>query len=235
VSAPYLEISGLKKSFGLKPVLRGIDLSLDAGKRMALLGANGAGKTTLLRILAGVTKASAGSVHIGGLEMRYAAQQIQRRVGFVAHSPYLYDELTALENLLFYGRMYGVSSPTERATALLERVGLARKARERAGTLSRGQAQRLALARALLHTPELLLLDEPDTGLDAEGNELLATLLAEHSEQGGTLVFATHHIESALEQSDYVVMLSKGRVAYAQEIASTEPAGVRQAYLEVVR
>jgi heme exporter protein A len=235
VSAPYLQISGLKKSFGLKPVLRGIDLSLDAGKRMALLGANGAGKTTLLRILAGVTKASAGGVSIGGLEMRYAAQQIQRGVGFVAHSPYLYDELTALENLVFYGRMYGLASPAERATALLERVGLARKARERAGTLSRGQSQRLALARALLHTPELLLLDEPDTGLDAEGNELLETLLAEHSERGGTLVFTTHHLERALEQSDYVVMLSGGRVAYAQEMAGLEPAGIRQAYLEVVR
>ena len=235
MGAPYLEISGLKKSFGLKPVLRGIDLSLDAGKRLAVLGANGAGKTTLLRILAAVTKASAGSVRICGLEMRYAAQQIRRRVGFVAHSPYIYDELTAFENLLFYGRMYGVPSPAERATALLERVGLARRARERAGTLSRGQSQRLALARALLHTPDLLLLDEPDTGLDAEGSELLETLLAEHSGRGGTVVFTTHHLERALEQGDYVVMLSGGRVAYAQQMAGTELAGVRQAYLEVMR
>ena len=235
MSAPYLEINGLKKSFGLKPVLRGIDLSLDAGKRMALLGANGAGKTTLLRILAGVTKASAGIVRIDGLEMRYAVQQIRRRVGFVAHSPYLYDELTALENLLFYGRMYGIPSPVERATALLERVGLARKARERASTLSRGQSQRLALARALLHTPDLLLLDEPETGLDAEGNELLETLLAEQSGRGGTVVFTTHHLERALGQSDYVVMLNGGRVAYAQKMDDAEPTNIRQAYLEVVK
>src|SRR5437660_658683 len=162
-SGTYLEIRGLRKRFGLKPVLRGIDLELEAGKRMALLGANGAGKTTLLRIVAGLTKLDAGTITLDGLNLERQAREIRRLVGFVAHQPYLYDDLTALENLLFFARMYTVENPRIRSTILLQRVGLGKKAGERVSSLSRGQIQRLALARALLHAPSLLLLDEPDT------------------------------------------------------------------------
>jgi heme exporter protein A len=234
VNAPYVEIKGLKKSFSLKPVLRGVDLFLDQGERMALLGANGAGKTTLLCTLAGLTRPDAGTVCIAGLDIEREAQQVRHLVGFVAHQPYLYDELTALENLLFFGRMYGVKKTHERATELLERVGLARRAGERAGTLSRGQLQRLALARALLHSPRLLLLDEPDAGLDEEGNELLEALLREHTERGGTMLFTTHNLERALKFSDRVAMLGGGRVAYQQETRELELGGVRQAFQEVM-
>jgi heme exporter protein A len=235
VSAPYLEVKGLKKSFSLKPVLRGIDLLLDQGERMALLGANGAGKTTLLRVLACLTRPGAGTVRIGGWDIEREAQQIRLLVGFVGHQPYLYDELTALENLLFFGRMYAVKQTYKRAAELLERVGLARYAKERTGALSRGQAQRLALARALLHSPHLLLLDEPEAGLDEEGNELLEVLLQEHTERGGTTLFTTHNLERALSFSDRISMLSKGRVVYQQETSGLEPGGVRRAYQEVLR
>ena len=153
MSSPYLDVRDLKKSFGLKPILRGIDLSLERGERVALLGANGAGKTTLLRILAGLTKPTGGSVSIDGLDITRDAQQVRRLVGFVAHQPYLYEELTALENLHFFARMYRVTDGREHAALLLRRVGLERKASERVGTLSRGQVQRLSLARALLHYP----------------------------------------------------------------------------------
>jgi heme ABC exporter ATP-binding subunit CcmA len=235
VSAPYLEIKGVKKSFGLKPVLRGIDLTMSAGTRVALLGANGAGKTTLLRILAGLTRPGAGRITIDGLDLARQTSEIRLKVGFVAHQPYLYDELTALENLLFFARMYAVEQPQSRATTLLQRVGLGKRARERAGSLSRGQLQRLALARALLHAPQLLLLDEPDTGLDQEGLELLTELLQEHHARGGTLLFTTHDLETAMSRSDQVVMLNNGRVAYRQETAGLESEGIRRAYLEVVR
>ena len=164
MSAPYLEIKGLKKTYNLRPILRDIDMVLDQGKCMALLGANGAGKTTLLRILACLTKPEAGTVRIGGLDIGQEAQQIRLLVGFVGHQPNLYDELTVIENLLFFGRMYSVKKARERAAALLQRVGLARRSNERVATLSRGQLQRLSLARALLHSPQLLLLDEPDAG-----------------------------------------------------------------------
>ncbi len=217
LSPPYLEVRGLKKSFGLKPVLRGVDLMLCRGERMALVGANGAGKTTLLRILAGLTKPSAGTVCINGLDIARDAQQVRRLVGFVGHQPYLYDELTVMENLLFFGHMYTVKHAQERASELICRVGLERRAQERVGTLSRGQVQRLALARALLHSPQFLLLDEPDTGLDQQGSELVYELLKEHAEQGGTTLFTTHNLERALKLSNSIVTLERGRQGLSQQ------------------
>ncbi len=208
----YLEIKGLKKSFGLKPILRGIDLELNQGERKALMGANGAGKTTLLRILAGLTAPSAGTVRIAGLDLTRDAQRVRQLVGFVGHQPYLYDELTALENLLFFGRMYAVKDAQQRARALLHRVGLEKRVQDRVNTLSRGQLQRLALARALLHSPRLLLLDEPDTGLDEQGNELLEVLLDEHIAQGGAALLATHQLAHALKLGDSIVTLDNGRI-----------------------
>ena len=235
MNTPYLEIHGLKKSFGLKPILRGVDLSIHAGERLALLGANGVGKTTLLRILAGLSRPGAGQITLDSLDLLRQTQEVRRKVGFLAHQPYLYDELTALENLLFFARMYAVEQPQARATQLLQRVGLNRKARERAGSLSRGQIQRLALARALLHAPQLLLLDEPDTGLDQEGLEILRELLQEHHAQGGTILFTTHNLEAALQHSEQIAMLHRGRVAYQQATTSLERESMYQVYQEVVR
>ena len=229
-SSPCVEICSLKKSFGLKPVLRGIDLTVEAGERAALLGPNGAGKTTLLRILAALTKPNGGRVSIAGRDIVEDAQQVRSLVGFVAHQPYLYDELTALENLLFFARMYSVRNGRARALALLSRVGLERKAGERVGTFSRGQAQRLSLARALLHSPRLLLLDEPDTGRDEEG-----TLLDEHRSQGGTLIFTTHRLERAMALSDTILMLHNGRVVYRRPTHELGAESVRQVYQEVLR
>lgn len=234
MNSPYLEIRGLKKSFGLKTILRGIDLELQVGERMALLGANGTGKTTLLRILAGLTNATEGRINVAGLDLARQTREIQHKIGFVAHQPYLYEELTALENLLFFARMYDVKQPQVRANALLERVGLGKKARERTSALSRGQTQRLALARALLHTPQLLLLDEPETGLDQAGRELLLTLLQEHCQNGGSVFFTTHDLESAIRQSDRIVILNRGRVAYQEMTADQEAANILLAYQEVV-
>jgi len=231
----YLEMIGLKKSYGLKPALRGIDLAIEQGQRMALLGANGAGKTTLLRILAGLAKPSAGTARIDGLDILRDTQETRALVGFVAHQPYLYDDLTALENLLFFGRMYAVRQRKERALALLERVGLAKRANERTSTLSRGQTQRLALARALLHEPPLLLLDEPDTGLDEEGIALLESLLQEHCEGGGTLLFTTHILERALRWSDRIGLLSKGRIVSSHETSGLAASNVREMYAEALR
>jgi heme ABC exporter ATP-binding subunit CcmA len=235
VSAPYLEIRNVHKSFGLKPVLRGINLSIGTGERMALLGANGAGKTTLLRILAGLSRPGTGQITIDNLDLIQQTREIRRKVGFVAHQPYLYDDLTALENLLFFARMYAIEQPQTQATRLLLRVGLNKKARERASSLSRGQLQRLALARALLHAPQLLLLDEPDTGLDQEGLSILSELLQEHREQGGTILFTTHDLEVATQRSDQIVMLHQGRVAYQQATSSLEQDSIRQVYQEVIR
>src|SRR2546421_12843883 len=233
VDTPLLAIAGLKKSFDLKSVLRGIDLVVESGERVALVGANGAGKTTLLRILACLTEPSSGSARIDGWDIVRDAQQVRRLVGFVAHQPYLYDELTALENLYFFGKMYSVKNIQERATLLLDKVGLEKSARERVAVLSRGQVQRLSLARALLHSPHHLLLDEPDTGLDQEGRDLVEALLAEHTARGGTILFTTHQLERALQLSDSIIMLNKGRIVFQKKRAELELDKLQKTYQEV--
>jgi ABC-type multidrug transport system ATPase subunit len=180
-------------------------------------------------------KPGAGSITINGLDIVQNAQQARQLVGFVAHQPYLYDELTALENLVFFGRMYNVKEAHERAAALLERVGLARRAKERVSALSRGQVQRLSLARALLHSPQLLLLDEPDTGLDEDGNELLADILHEHSERGCATLFTTHNLEHALTWSGRTAILHAGRIVYTRETEGLELEDLQEAYREVLK
>lgn len=231
----FLEIRGLKKSFGLKPVLRGVDLSLHRGERMALMGANGAGKTTLLRILAALTRPGSGSVTINGLDIEHEAQQVRRLVGFVAHQPYLYDELSALENLLFFGKMYGVKDAQVRSKQLLKRVGLERRAGDRVGTFSRGMVQRLSLARALLHAPQLLLLDEPDTGLDQEGVQVVTALLDEHTQQGGTALFTTHQPERAYVLANNIIILHSGRIVDSKQEQDGCEGGDGQAQVPHVR
>lgn len=228
-------ISNLKKSYGLKPVLRSVQLTLPVGQRLALLGANGAGKTTLLRILAGLAKPDAGTVSVFGLDCKDDAQQIRHLIGLVAHQPYLYEELTPLENLLFFARMYHVAHAQERAHELLRRVGVNKRAHDRVQGLSRGLVQRVAWARALLHSPRLLLLDEPDTGLDQEGTVLIDSLLAEHSQQGGSILFTTHQLERALQLSDGIVVLGHGRVAYQSETKKLDLETLRSVYQEATR
>lgn len=235
-SAPsLLEVEDLRKSFTLRPVLRGITLSLQVGERVALLGSNGAGKTTLLRVLATLTKPSAGSFRLAGLDGERDAQEVRSLVGLVAHQSYLYEELSVVENLRFFARMYGVSHAQVRIQSLLERVGLERRQRERVSVLSRGQVQRLAWARALLHAPRLLLLDEPETGLDQEGRRLTAALLDEYIAQQGTCLFTTHHLEHALQASERIVLLSAGRIAYQAATNSLDLAALQHIYQEVVR
>ncbi|HTK11322.1 MAG TPA: heme ABC exporter ATP-binding protein CcmA [Ktedonobacteraceae bacterium] len=230
-----LSLKGVKKSFGLKPVLRKVDLVLHRSERLALLGANGAGKTTLLRMLACLTQPDSGTIALSGLESRRDAQQFRQLVGLVTHDPFLYEELTALENLLFFGRLYAVPDVRERARELLRCVGLERRMQDRVGTFSRGMLQRLAWARALLHRPRLLLLDEPETGLDQDGHALMISLLAEHIAQGGSCIFTTHQLEWALESSERLAILHSGRIVFRQETAQTSLEELRRTYQEVVR
>jgi len=204
----------VRKTFEFKPVLRGVSLSIPAGATVALLGPNGAGKTTLLRILATLARPNAGEVRIDSLDLRRDAQAIRGRIGYLGHQPLLYEELTAEENLDFFARMYGVQNRQARMGALLERMGLGAKAKDRVRDLSRGQTQRLALARALLHEPRLLLLDEPDAGLDEQGIALLEEILRERAAAGQTAIFTTHDLAWGLRVASRAVALVAGRVTY---------------------
>ena len=232
---PLVEIRGLRKAYGLKPILRNIDLTIEDGASLALLGANGAGKTTLLRILACLTRPNMGTCLVDGYDVTREAQTVRQIVGFVAHQPYLYEELTVMENLLFFGRMYNVANAQGRVHDLLRRVGLERRQKERVGTLSRGQVQRLSWARAFLHTPRLLLLDEADTGLDQEGHTLVDELLREHRARGGTTLFTTHQPERAMELSSHVALLSGGRIVYEHPTRSLTLDELRGSYQALCR
>lgn len=229
VPAPrtVVDATGIEKTFGLRPVLRGVSLQLGAGRSMALLGANGAGKTTLLRVLATLIRPSAGTLEVVGWDALRDATQVRRQVGYVGHQPGLYEELTVRENLLFFATMYALRDGAQRADALIARVGLRAKANERVRTLSRGQAQRLALARGILHEPELLLLDEPDTGLDEHAVLLLDELVRERAERGGTTILTTHHLQRGLDLTDQCVVLAGGRVVHVGASHETSAAEVR--------
>jgi ABC-type multidrug transport system ATPase subunit len=189
---------GLEKSYGLKRVLRGLDFELERGGFLVVTGANGAGKTTLLRLCAGLGVPTGGTLEV---------EPERGLIGFLGHEPLVYRELTALENLDLYGRLYHVPERRERIGMLLERFGLWDSRAVRASALSRGQLQRLALCRSLLHRPELLILDEPFAGLDSDGAELLDRELAGMRERR-TILVATHDPER-------LAPLASGRLALA--------------------
>jgi len=202
-------VRGVRVAFGATVVLRGVDLDLPWGARLALLGPNGAGKSTLLRAIATLSRPSGGTVQIAGVDAFAEPAVVRRLIGVVAHQTYLYDELTALENLRFYAELYDLPDAGTLATTMLDRVGLTARRNVRAGSLSRGQQQRLTLARALLHDPPLLLLDEPDTGLDLAAFGLLESLLLGEER---TVVLTTHNLRQAARLCDRYAILNGGRI-----------------------
>lgn len=228
--ATAISAQGLGKTYDLRPALRSVSFTLAARSRMALLGPNGAGKTTLLRILSTLAKPSAGAATIAGYDVAAEAAQVRRIVGFVGHQPLVYEELTARENLLFFARMHGLRDGATRVDQLLEQVELRHKANDLARTLSRGQAQRLALARGILHEPQVLLLDEPDTGLDADALALLEQLLQTRAAAGETTLFTTHQIEQGLGWSDEALVLINGRIVYSGAAEALSVSEVRELY-----
>ncbi len=212
-------IQQLVKAFGFYPVLRGIDLNIERGQFVALLGPNGSGKTTLLRILAGVSKPTSGSISVGGWKIPDETSAIRKQLGVVSHLPLLYDTLTAEENLRFFARLYDMPAEEEqdRINAMLHRVGLYKRAKDIVQTFSRGMQQRLAIARALIHDPAILLLDEPYTGLDQDASALLDSLLIEVAgvfEGNRTAIMTTHDLRRAHTLASHIAIISRGKVGY---------------------
>lgn len=223
-----IHVRGLAKSFGGRPALRGVDLDLAPGERLALIGPNGSGKTTLLRILATLSMPSAGSARIAGHEIGHRGPEIRRLVGLLAHQPLLYGDLSGRENLRFYAQMYDVENPEERITARLDQVGLVDQQHERVRTYSRGMKQRLALARALLHDPPVLLLDEPYTGLDSRATEMLDAVLCNASPDGRTVLMTTHDLAKGWQVAPRLAFLIDGRIAFEVETVGGDLEAVRK-------
>ena len=208
-----IEVHRLIKRFGLKTVLRGMDFRVERGEFVALLGPNGAGKTTFLRILASLSRPSLGEVRIAGFRLPAQAAAVRRRLGVVSHLPLLYGDLTAEENLRFYGRMYGVPELDRRVIEVLEMVGLASRRRDLVRTFSRGMQQRLAIGRAVLHDPDVMLFDEPHTGLDQDASAMLDTVLKEVAARGRTVVMTSHDLARAADLASRFDILSRGVIA----------------------
>ncbi len=210
---PVVEARGLAKRYGPLAALDGIDLSVQAGQAIVLLGANGAGKSTLLRLLATLTRPSGGRLRLFGEEVVSSdAGRLRSRIGFLSHQTFLYDHLTGLENLLFYARLYGLPDPGRAAGEALDAARLSDRQEDRVGVYSRGMQQRLAIARSLLHGPEMVLLDEPFTGLDRESSARLEERLRQLRSAGRTCVMATHDLEQGLRVADRVLVLRHGRL-----------------------
>jgi heme ABC exporter ATP-binding subunit CcmA len=210
---PLLEARGLQRSFGRVRVLRGVDLSLGPGETLAVIGPNGAGKTTLLRLLAGFMRPSAGEIRLLGQRLGRDSNDLRRVIGLLSDQSLLYDDLTLLENLTFTARLYRLERPPARAVAALESAGLSDRAHDLPRRLSRGLLQRAAIARALIHSPRVLLLDEPFTGLDASAADRLRADLTERVAQGLGLVVVTHHLAEVWSLASRVAVLVAGRWA----------------------
>ena len=217
-----LTVKGLSKRYGAHRALAGVDLTVRAGKLCALLGANGAGKSTLLGILSTLIRPSAGSVvYSGDGTPCVPGDRLRRRIGLLAHDSFLYGELSGLENLLFYGRLFGLEDPGQRARAALEGAGLDERAWGRpARTYSRGMVQRLALARALVHDPEVLLFDEPFTGLDGAAAAALVASLGGARASGRLVLVVTHDVRAIAGLVDHVAVLRRGRLAHDEARAT---------------
>lgn len=221
---------GVTKSFGNFHALREIDLKIKKGEFLTVFGPNGAGKTTLIKLLATLSKPTTGEMLIAGYDARKEADKVRAAVGVISHDPYLYENLSALENIKFFARLYGVSKVEEKAVQVIEQVGLKTRMHDLVRTFSRGMKQRLAVARAITHEPKILLLDEPYTGLDQHGMRIFAEMLKWLKSDSRTIVMTTHNISEGLEMGDRAVILNGGKITYESRLEGVEFSRFKEIY-----
>ena len=232
-AAPDIEVRELTKAFGRREVLRGISFDVERGGFLSIFGPNGACKTTTLRILATLTAPTSGTVKVAGFDAREEAMPVRAAIGLISHSPLLYLDLTAYENLRFYADMYGLGDRDQRIAELLDRVELSHRRYDVVRTFSNGMRQRLAIARAILHRPRVLLLDEPHSGLDPRAVDILDGLLAEIRYEH-TFVMVTHYIQKGLELATQVLIIDGGKAVFASA-GGVDPSAFTAVYREHVQ
>jgi len=230
-----IEVRLLIKRFGIKPVLKGLDFQVQPGEFVAILGPNGAGKTTLLRILASLSRPTSGEVRVMGYSLPGQAAEIRRRLGVVSHQPLLYGDLNAEENLRFYARMYGISHLESRVKEVLALVGLEKRQRDLVRTFSRGMQQRLAIGRAVLHDPQVILFDEPHTGLDQDASAMLDGLLREVAARGRTVVMTSHDLHKAAGLASRIDVPSRGVIVSSAQRRDLELAQLADFYRQAIQ
>ena len=229
-----IKAEALKKSFGGHEALRGIDIRIKKGEFYTLFGPNGAGKTTFIKILSTLVKPSSGSLTVAGHDAMKEPDRVRRVTGVLSHDPFLYENLSAFENIKFFGTLYGVEKPDERAREVIDRVGLGRREHDLVRTFSRGMKQRLAVARATVHDPCILLLDEPYTGLDQHGARVFGEMLSMLKSDGRTILMTTHNIDEGLDRSDRVGILAGGRMVYESGPGGVGKEEFREIYISGV-
>jgi len=231
----FLLARDLTKTFGRFTALRSLSLSVSEGEFLTIVGRNGAGKTTFLKILSSIVTSYTGEVLLGGRNLKHADEATRRKIGFVSHESLLYKDLTVRDNLSFYARMYGVPDRDRKISEMIRKVDLDAKASVLASALSRGMKQRLSLARAFIHEPRVLLLDEPFTGLDERAAEILEDVLAGFKRSRGTVIMVTHDIDRGWTHADRVVVFEKGTVAREISTRETSPQKFKDDYRRILR
>lgn len=229
-----LEAQGLEKRIGVKQVLSGLDLELRQGRFLTIFGPNGAGKSTFLRVAAGLISPSGGRLKVFGLDPAEEGVAYRRRLGFLSHASFLYDNLTAAENLRFYAELYGLKNSAPTVAGLLEEAGLSLFANDTVRGFSRGMVQRLAIARAIIHSPDLLFLDEPYTGLDQSAALILNGVLTRFKGQGKTVIMVSHNFAEGLTPADEVAVIARGRVVAHREKGDLTPETWSQEYRRAI-
>lgn len=230
-----IEVLKLHKEFGVLKAVDGISFELKRGEFLSIFGPNGAGKTTLIKILTGLTRPSFGTARVAGYEVADGRPEMRREIGVISHSTSLYSDLTPMENLLFFGKMYGLERPEESALAVLEDVGLTARRDDRVGTFSRGMLQRLSIARAILHDPSILFLDEPFTGLDIHATNVLKEHLQVLHNKKRTILMTTHDVSCGLEMCDKVALQVMGKFAFFKDIEEVDRDNFEEMYFDAVR
>lgn len=230
-----IAVTKLIKRFGPKTILRGVDFKVEKGEFVALLGPNGAGKTTFLRVLASLSAPTLGKVQISGYHLPQQAAAVRRRLGVVLHQPLLYGDLTAEENLRFYGRMYALNDLDGRIVETLELVGLSNRRRDMVRTFSRGMQQRLSIARAVIHDPDVILFDEPYTGLDQDASSMLDDVLRRVAGQGRTIVMTSHDLARTADLASRFDVLSRGVISATAQKGEVTVSNLLEFYREAVK
>jgi len=227
-----IQIKKLIKQADTKLILRGINLSIEKGETVAILGPNGAGKSTLLKVIATLIKPSSGEVKINGLDLKKNGNDIKKLMGYLPHSSLLYEHYSPLDNLVFFGNLYGVKDVEDKAVKLIKDVGLSFFLKEPVKNFSRGMIQRTAIARAIIHEPELLLLDEPHTGLDQGAISILNDVIISMKQKGATTLMVTHDFKQAAEICDRIIIIKDGKVADDFKISENQIDFVTEKYLQ---
>jgi heme exporter protein A len=230
---PAIRVRKLTKAFGHYAALRGVDLEVAEGEFLTLFGPNGAGKTTLIRIIASLARPSSGTVQVCGQDLGKEATAVRRQIGLISHNPLLYGDLTADENLHFFARLYDLPDAAARIDAVLEQVGLASRRRDPVRNYSRGMVQRLTIARAVLHDPAIMLLDEPYTGLDLQAADMLRGVLQELAASNRTVILTTHNLEQGLEMCNRAAILNRGRIGWQGQRDEVDLDGMKEIYRDV--